>query len=230
MLIGGFQKFSLIDFPEHVSAIIFTQGCPMRCRYCHNPELVIPENYGPIIPAEEVLIFLKNRIGKLDGVVVTGGEPTMHTDLPDFLGQIKDLGYAIKLDTYGHSAEMLEEVISRGLVDYLAMDIKAPLENYKHVTQVGNNPLTLRKSIKLLMQSGLPYEFRTTLTKELLTRSDIFTIAKEIEGAKVYALQNFVSSKTIDPLFLNATPFSQQELLNLKSELEDTYVEQCIIR
>lgn len=230
MKIGGFQKFSLIDFPEHVAAIVFTQGCMMRCRYCHNPELVLPEQFGACIPSEEVIEFLKSRVGKLNGVVVTGGEPTMHADLPDFLKQIKTLGYAVKLDTYGFSPSMMQEVIEKNLVDYIAMDIKAPLDKYVAVTTRENNPIALRKCIQLIMQSGLPYEFRTTITKELLSPEDIIAIAGEIKGARLYALQNFVSSKTIDPLFLTATPFSIQELKHLQEILEERYVQQCIIR
>ena len=230
MHIGGLQKFSLIDFPEHIAAIVFTQGCMMRCRYCHNPELVLPEQFGPIIPLEEILEFLKHRMGKLDGVVITGGEPTMHADLPDFLEQIKALGYAIKLDTNGFSPSMLQRVIEKKLVEYIAMDIKAPLDKYVKVTTQESNPIALRNCIQLIMNSGLPYEFRTTLAKEFLSAEDILAIAEEIKGAEVYALQNFVVSKTIDPLFLNATPFPLQELKELQEVLEERYIRRCVIR
>lgn len=183
MKIGGLIKFTLIDFPGKPAAVIFTQGCNFRCRYCHNPELVYPQLYQPVMPTEDVLAFLKRRQGTLEGVVVTGGEPTLHEGLLDFLAQIKAMGYAVKLDTNGSRPEVLKEALDRKLVDYVAMDLKAPLEKYSVITGVGANPAVLRQSIELLQNAGIGYEFRTTYDKEVLTDEDIQTIQQTVAGS-----------------------------------------------
>ncbi|OQX50761.1 MAG: anaerobic ribonucleoside-triphosphate reductase activating protein [Candidatus Cloacimonas sp. 4484_209] len=140
MKIGGFQKVSLIDYPGKICAIVFTRGCNFRCPYCHNPELVLPENYSPLIPEEEIFSFLEKRRGKLDAVEITGGEPTLQEDLTEFIRKIKEMGFLVKLDTNGSFPSVLEKVIYSGLVDYIAMDVKAPLEKYRQVRlQRGRN-------------------------------------------------------------------------------------------
>ena len=150
MLIGGFQKTSMIDYPEKIAAIVFTQGCNFRCPYCHNPELVT--GIDKIADEQAVLDFLETRKGKLDGVVVTGGEPCLQKTLPDFLKKLKDKGFAVKLDTNGSKFEMLKDVIDQKLVDYVAMDIKAPLIKYElvaHTKELDINSIC--KSINLIM-------------------------------------------------------------------------------
>lgn len=173
MKIGGLVKFTLIDFPGRPAAIVFTQGCNFRCRYCHNPELVYPHLFTEPMAEEEVWSFLERRQGTLEGVVVSGGEPTLHEDLPAFMARLKALGYATKLDTNGSRPAVLKELIEKKLVDFIAMDLKAPLEKYAAITGVEISPAVLEESMKLIRQSGLAYEFRTTYDKEVLTDDDI---------------------------------------------------------
>ena len=182
MKIGGLIKFTLIDYPGRVSAVVFTQGCNFRCRYCHNPELVYPHLVQPSMPTEEVMAFLRRRQGTLEGVVVTGGEPTLQPDLLDFLQQIKHLGYYIKLDTNGTKPDVLKAAIEQKLVDYIAMDLKAPLPKYSTITGVEFETAVLQKSMELIRASGLPYEFRTTYDKEVLTDGDIEAISQSVQG------------------------------------------------
>lgn len=230
MVIGGFQRFSLIDYPGKICAIIFTQGCNFRCPYCHNPELIDLCVCGDPISEEEIFAFLKKRRGKLDAVEVTGGEPTLHPDLVEFLEKIREMDYLVKLDTNGSRPEMLEEVIERRCVDYLAMDVKSSLGRYKEVVRCGVDVEKIRKSIQLIMGSGLRYELRTTVASPLVGRDDILEIGNLIKGAEVYALQRFVSSKTLSPELLNGTDYSDEELEELKNAMERNYVTKCIVR
>jgi len=147
MLIGGFQRFSLIDYPGKICAIVFTQGCNFRCPYCHNPELVNPELFEAPIPEGNILSFLANRKGKLDAVEITGGEPTLQPDLMDFMSELKNHQYLVKLDTNGSNPGIISEAIERDLVDYLAMDVKAPLERYQEITNSGVDPAKIEHSI-----------------------------------------------------------------------------------
>ncbi len=188
MKIGGLIKFTLIDFPGRPAAVVFTQGCNFRCRYCHNPELVYPHMFAEPVAMEEIYAFLKRRQGTLEGVVVSGGEPTLHEDLPSFMGDLKAMGYATKLDTNGTRPEMLKKLLDAKLLDYIAMDIKAPLEKYSLITGVDFNPEVLRQSMDMIRNSGLEYEFRTTYDKEVLTDADISTITQRLDG-KNYRVQ-----------------------------------------
>ena len=189
MKIGGLIKFTLIDYPGHVAAVVFTQGCNFRCRYCHNPELVYPHLLQESMPKDDVLSFLRKRKGTLEGVVITGGEPTLHLGLMDFMAEIKALGYKIKLDTNGTKPEVLQEAIDRQLVDFVAMDLKAPLEKYSLITGVEFDPKIIQKSMDMIVASGLPYEFRTTYDKEVLTDGDIQAISDSVQG-KNYRVQD----------------------------------------
>lgn len=182
MKIGGLIKFTLIDFPGRPAAVIFTQGCNFRCRYCHNPELVYPHLLQTSMPEEDLMAFLRRRQGTLEGVVVTGGEPTLQPDLLRFLADIKAMGYFVKLDTNGTRPEVIKEAISKKLVDYIAMDLKAPLDKYSLITQVEFEPATLQQSMDIIRQSGLGYEFRTTYDQEVLTDEDIKAISDSIQG------------------------------------------------
>ncbi len=188
MKIGGLLKFTLIDFPGRPAAMIFTQGCNFRCRYCHNPELVYPHMFTEPVAEEEIDAFLKRRQGTLEGIVVSGGEPTIFDDLPQFLAKIKSYGYAIKLDTNGTRPDMIKELLDKKLVDFIAMDLKAPLEKYALITGVPANPTVLQKSMDLIRQAGIGYEFRTTYDKEVLTDADIEAISKLV-GGKHYRVQ-----------------------------------------
>lgn len=173
MKFGGLVKFTLIDFPGCPAAIVFTQGCNFRCRYCHNPELIYPHLFTEPMPEEEIESFLQRRKGTLEGVVVSGGEPTLHEDLPQFLSHLKSLGYKTKLDTNGSRPEVLKNLIDNKLIDFIAMDLKAPLEKYALITGVDTNEAVIKQSITLIQNSGLPHEFRTTYDKEVLTDEDI---------------------------------------------------------
>lgn len=204
MIIGGLQKTSLLDFPEKIAAIVFTVGCNFRCGYCHNPELI---NGGAKI--EDVFEFLKTRQGKLDGVVITGGEPCLQKDLPEFIKQVKELGFAVKLDTNGSFPEMLEKVLPD--LDYVAMDIKAPLEKYSQIVNVDVDTSKILKSIEILKNGGVDYEFRTTVVKSQLSFEDFEKIGQLIQGAPRYYLQKFVASKILDKSLENEKTYSTEE-------------------
>lgn len=188
MKLGGLVKFTLIDFPGMPAAIVFTQGCNFRCRYCHNPELVYPHLFQESVPEEEIMTFLKRRQGTLDGVVVSGGEPTLQPDLVRFMADIKALGYKTKLDTNGTRPEVIKELIDKKLVDFIAMDLKAPFTKYADITGVETNETVIRQSMDLICQSGLAYQFRTTYDKEVLTDEDIAAISLAVNG-KNYKVQ-----------------------------------------
>lgn len=228
MLIGGFQKTSLIDYPKKIAAIVFTHGCNFRCHYCHNPELVTGAE--KIADENAILDFLDTRKGKLDGIVVTGGEPCLQKDLPDFLEKLKDKGFDVKLDTNGSRFDMLENVVLKGLVDYIAMDIKAPLTKYKKIIDTDIDIAEIENSINLIMSCGIDYEFRTTVTEALLTVEDFEEIGATVEGAKKYFLQNFVYSKILDEGFKDAKPFTHAELDRVAKILLDHGIEQVHIR
>ena len=220
MRIGGLQEASLIDYPGKICCIIFTRGCNFRCPYCHNPELVESSRYGELLNEDDFFSFLKRREGKLDAVSVTGGEPTLQPDLTDFLKRVKKKGFAVKLDSNGSDPEKLKELLEQGLVDYAAMDVKAPLEAYERVVKAPVNAKTIRESIQIIKNIAPDYEFRTTWVRELLKPEDILEIAKEIKGAKNYFLQNFVSSKTLSTEAESYTTFSEEDLEKIRPKLE----------
>jgi len=227
MKLGGWQRCSLIDFPGKVSAVLFTEGCSFRCPFCHNPGLVLPQQFSPPQLSEEIVLdFLKKRQGKLDGVVISGGEPTIHADLPRFMQTIKGMGFAIKLDTNGDHPDIIEQLIAEKLVDYFAMDRKASLPRYEKISGVKIDPQDIVKSSQLIMQSGVPYEFRTTLVRELHPKEEAALIAQEIAGADRYVLQQFRPLITLDTKLQTATPYSDEEMDAL-CELARPFVKEC---
>ena len=219
MKIGGFQKVSLIDYPGKISAIVFTQGCNFRCPFCHNPELVDPERFEGLIPEAEILSFLEKRRGRLDAVVITGGEPTLQPELIPFVIHLKAMGYLIKLDTNGARPEVLEDMLGRGLLDYVAMDIKAPMERYDEVTKTKTDTKRILRSISLIMGSGVDYEFRTTAVKSLLEPLELEAIGRLIPGARRFVLQKFVPTKTLDRNYLHEPTYSDGELKAVVEQL-----------
>ncbi len=229
MFIGGFQKTSLIDYPGKICAIVFTVGCNFRCGYCHNPELVLSDKFPQRIPEKEILTFLSKRQKKLDAVTITGGEPTLHADLIDFMRSIKKLGFLIKLDSNGTLPQILKKIIDNHLVDYLAMDIKAPLEKYSQIAGVNVDTDKIKQSIELIMNSKLAYEFRTTIVKSQLNKDDLIKIGELIKGAELYALQKFIPTKANNKLFLKETTYSDLEFDQLKKTLEPC-VKKCVVR
>ena len=210
-IINGLQKSTLIDFPKKIASIVFSQGCNFRCGYCHNPELLSLNIPKTQISAEEVLSFLKTRKGKLDGVVVTGGEPTLQSGLYDFIKAIQELGFLVKLDSNGSNPKILEKLINDNLLDYIAMDIKAPLEKYSEITNVKINTENIKKSIELIKNSPVDYEFRTTVIKSQLSFDDFEKIGKLLNGAKRYYLQKFIASKIYDETLKDETTYSNEE-------------------
>lgn len=228
MFIGGIQKSSLIDYPEKISAIVFTQGCNFRCPYCHNPELLLVKCETDFT-VSHFIDFLKTRIGKLDGVAITGGEPTLHKNLPDFIKQIKELGFCVKLDTNGTNPDMLKNLINGNLIDYIAMDIKAPINKYHQITCSKTNTDKILKSIELLKKSNIDFEFRTTIVKSQLSMNDFEAIGKLIDGTSKYYLQKFLPTKTFNNDFINQTTYSDEDFAKIKGIIEK-YVKNVKLR
>jgi len=227
MKIGGIQKCSLIDYPGKISAILFTVGCNFHCPYCHNPELV--NETATLISEDEVFAFLKRRQNILDAVTITGGEPTIHDDLIQFIHDIKDLGYLVKLDTNGTNPSVVKKIQEEKLVDYIAMDIKSPLAKYSKTVDRPVDEQKIKESIELLKRGTIPYEFRTTVLKSLLSFDDMRTIGSEISGAKTYYLQKFVPTITLNPAFLRETTYNDSEFEEMQKLMQE-YVGECTIR
>ena len=195
MKICGLQKTTLLDFPGHVAATVFTGGCNFRCPFCHNAGLVLPDRLEEAsITEDEVMSFLKKRAGMLDGVAITGGEPLLHTDMPEFLEKIKNLGYKIKLDTNGSNPKLLKEIVNAGLVDRVAMDIKNAPTEYNKTAGCSVDMEKIEESKDFLLTGTCDYEFRTTVVKGIHTKESLIAAAKWISGAKEYYLQQFKDS------------------------------------
>ena len=198
MQIHGFHKLTLLDYPGNLAATIFLGGCNMRCPFCHNASLVINPSSQPAIPAEEVIDNLRRRIGVLEGVCITGGEPTLYPDLPEFIQKIKSMNFKVKLDTNGTNPDMIKALLRENMIDYVAMDIKNSQEKYSLTTGTQQPQLQLLdETIHYLITSTYDYEFRTTIVKELHSKEDILSIAHWIQGAKAYYLQSYRDSGDI---------------------------------
>ena len=250
MLIGGLQKLTLIDYPEKVACTVFLIGCNFRCGYCHNPELVLVKKIKKqeVISKEEFFDFLKERKGLLAGVVISGGEPTIHKELPDFIKNIRKFDFLIKLDTNGSNPEILRMLINNKLIDYVAMDIKAPLglkfqipnsklqtnskskiSKYEQVTRTKIDINKIKKSIEIIKNSGINYEFRTTVVPGIHIKQDIIQLAQEIAPAKKYYLQNFRPEEVADKELRKVSPYSNEYLLEIQKEIEQ-FFEACEVR
>lgn len=230
MNIGGFQKVTLIDYPGKIAATVFTVGCNFLCPYCHNSELVDGKKSKnqPRTDQVEILKFLTTRQGLLEGVCITGGEPTLQNDLPDFIKKIKDLGFLVKLDTNGSNPQMLANLLEAKLIDFVAMDIKAPLEKYKKVVGEKINLEDIQRSVELVRQAP-DYEFRTTVLPVLHTRKDILSIGRWLQGSKKYYLQQFKPNKTLDAAFEKEKPFEWEKIANL-SQILKIFFDQVEVR
>ncbi len=205
MDIFGLEKLSLVDFDGYVSATVFTGGCNFRCPFCHNSALVLDVQNLGVIPESDVLDYLSKRKNILEGVCVSGGEPTLYPDLPVFIEKVKTLGYKVKLDTNGTNPEMVKSLYNAGLVDYFAMDIKNDVDNYSKIVGIDNyKTKKVEKTVDFFLSGGAPYEFRTTLIKEYHDFSNIISIANWIKGAKKYFLQKFKDSGTCIKSHLSA--------------------------
>jgi pyruvate formate lyase activating enzyme len=239
MLIGGLEKLTLLDYPDNLAAIVFTQGCNFRCHFCYNPMLVLPHNSValdekdqgcPLVKEEDLFLFLNDRRGKIDGVVISGGEPTLHPDLPDMIKKIRALGYAVKLDTNGTNPGMLSQLIKDALIDYIAMDLKAPWEKYTELVGVAVDLDNLQKSVKMIMSSDLPYEFRSTLVPGLHNEEDIRKMGAIIQGANRWYLQKFKpDTSLVNPDFENKTTFLDKDLIKF-ALIGSEFVKECRAR
>ncbi|MFH0891731.1 MAG: anaerobic ribonucleoside-triphosphate reductase activating protein [Candidatus Falkowbacteria bacterium] len=252
MIIGGLQKFSLLDYPGQVAAIVFTQGCNFRCPFCYNPMLVVPslggtkdiiessseeiqKSYSQFRPQGQIseddfFVFLKSRAGKLDAIVITGGEPTLHFDLTGFAARVKALGYKIKLDTNGTNPEMIEKLFLGNLVDYIAMDIKGAPEKYSRFTGNKDDLDKIRKSIIMIMGGRVPYEFRTTVVPAFTRIDDIDQMGSMIEGAETWWLQRFKSDTSLIDKGLENTDVPSDESMEEMRRRGLKYAKNCRLR
>lgn len=239
MIIGGLEKLSLIDFPGCISAVVFTKSCNFRCHFCYNPMLVLTNGEGEIknkeedrslISEEDLFLYLESRTGKIDGVVISGGEPTLQSDLKDFIIKLKKMNLKVKLDTNGTDPDIVKNLIDNKLIDYVAMDFKGPLDKYDQVVAVKVDIEKIKKSIKLLMKNKVPYEFRTTLVPGLHILDDILIMAKEIKGAKKWFLQKFKSdTNLVNNNFRNKEAFFTSDI-EKAIEKAQKYVPNCQMR
>ena len=212
MRIGGFQKMTVLDYPGKIAATVFTYGCNLRCPFCHNASLVVDDS--ALLDENEIFAYLARRKGILDGVCVSGGEPLLQPDIEDVLLRIRSLGLSVKLDTNGTLPHRLADVIGKGLVDYVAMDVKNSPQKYAETTGCENIDLdAVKESVQRLMHSGIPYEFRTTVVRELHTERDIEEIGRWLSGAEQYFLQGFIDSGNLIGQGLSAYGKEEMERL-----------------
>ena len=233
MVFGGIQKSSLIDYPGKISCVLFVAGCNFRCPYCHNPSLVIPHSVSREwgIEEEKIFRFLDSRRSFLDGVVLSGGEPTLHPGIVPFCEKIKHMGYPVKLDTNGGRPGVIDHLIRKDLVDYIAMDIKTLPELYNAFFKTDCSPGELLSSIQLIMKCGKDHEFRTTCVRPMVDDRIIEGIARLIKGAHLYAIQKFVSKEVLRPEFCQGldSGYSDEELFCFKS-IAEKWVKECVVR
>lgn len=227
MKIAGLRKLTLLDFPGRVACVVFTNGCNFRCPFCHNASLVVPKGGHEDISENDFFAFLKKRKGVLDGVVITGGEPTLAHGLYDFIVAVKAAGYPVKLDTNGSFPDKLKPLLTDKLLDYVAMDIKTTPENYEHVAGVKVDMDKLKESIDRIRKSGIPHEFRTTVVKGLHTADDIVSIAKMLGADETYYLQGFVDSG--DVLTEGCEAFSREEMHEILEKAKE-FCPKCELR
>lgn len=233
MLISGIQKFTAIDFPGKIATIIFTPGCNFRCGFCYNREFVLLEEIAKMkddfIPEKAVLNFLKTRVNKIDGVVISGGEPTLQKDLEEFIDQVKELGFLVKLDTNGTDHKTLKKLVNEKKIDNVAMDIKTSFDNYKNLVGQNINLDDIKESLNFLKTNIIPYEFRTTVVGGVHTPKVFKKMGKMLKGAKKLYLQNFRSQTTLDPEFASKKPLTRNEL-NEAIEILSGYIDEVRIR
>jgi len=228
MKIGGFQKTSLLDYPDRISAIVWTSGCNFRCPFCYNKSLAL--GAAELFPQDEILSFLSKRKALLEGVVISGGEPLLHDDLIDFIKRIKDLRLLVKIDTNGAFPERLSELLEQQLVDYVAMDVKAPKKKYPELTGVGTDLSKIEASIDLLKTKAPAYEFKTTFIPGLLTKEDIIEIAQWLKGADTYFLQQFkIKTPLLSPTLETIVPYPREYLVETLKDIQP-FFKRCKVR
>lgn len=227
VMIKGWQKLSLIDYAPYAASIVFLGGCNFRCGYCHNPSLVLNFVDLPTIDEKEVLSYLEQKKKWIDGVCITGGEPTLYRDLPEFITKFKNIGMKVKLDTNGTNPSMIQKVMND--VDFFAMDIKSTLDNYSKVVNVEINKDTLQKSIDLIRNSG-DYEFRTTVIPGVVDKEEIQKIGQWLKGSKKYAIQNFKGGKPlVDNALRGIRSYTPSELAEMVT-IAKNYFDEVILR
>lgn len=228
MNIQGLQKLTLLDYPGKMACTIFTAGCNLRCPFCHNSRLVInPENRSEYSD-EEIFTFLKKRVGVLDGVAITGGEPLLQNDIEDFIGRVRELGYSVKLDTNGTFPDKLRSLVEKGLVDYIAMDIKNSPELYAETVGISGYDISkIKESIAFLLEGKVNYEFRTTVVREFHSVFGMNSLGEMIKGAKRHFLQGFIDSGELIGFGMSAVP--KEEMERMKNIMLQ-YVDECEIR
>ena len=228
MKIGGFQKTSLLDYPDRISAIVWTSGCNFRCPFCYNKNLAL--GTAELFPQDEILSFLSKRKALLEGVVISGGEPLLHDDMIDFIKRIKDLRLLVKIDTNGAFPERLSELLEQQLVDYVAMDVKAPKKKYPELTGVDIDLSKIEASIDLLKTKAPAYEFKTTFIPGLLTKEDIIEIAQWLKGADTYFLQQFkIKTPLLSPTLETIVPYPREYLVETLKEIQP-FFKRCKVR
>jgi len=224
MKFGGFQKTSLLDFPDRISSILFTVGCNLRCPFCHNGRLILDPK-PPFLSEEDALKILLSRKKYVEAVVITGGEPTMNRDLPEFIRKLKENGFQVKLDTNGFYPETLRECLP--YLDYVAMDVKTSLEKYKLLG--ARDTENLLRSIRIIMEEKVDYEFRNTVVPRIVDKEDIIKIGKVVEGAKRFAFQQFRPGETLDKSFNDVKPYPEGLIFKF-SKIMEKYVSEVILR
>ncbi len=228
MQINGFNKLTLLDYPGHLAATIFLGGCNMRCPFCHNASLVIKVSTQPVVPIEEVLSTLSKRVGVLEGVCITGGEPTLYPELPNLIKEIKELGFRVKLDTNGTNPSMMKSLATDKLIDYIAMDIKNSQKKYKMTSGMANLDLVnIEESVSFLLSGTIDYEFRTTIVKEFHTKEDILSIGEWLKGSDSYYLQSYKDSGDVILPGLNS---HTKETLTEFVEILTPFIKQVSLR
>ncbi len=234
MIFKGFQKTSLIEYPGKIASIVWVAGCNFRCPFCYNLDLVLNPEKLDSITEEEVINHLKENKKWIDALAITGGEPTLHEDLPDFIKKVKELNLLVEIETNGTNPAMLDYLIKNKLVDYIAFDIKAPLifEEYKKATRIINKKLfeNIKKSISLVMNSNIDYEFRITVVPKLHNKEKLIQIAKQLKGIKRFCLQQFKNDVPLmENSFKNVKPYSKKELEEFYNEIKD-YFKECKLK
>ena len=229
----GFIKTSLIEYPGKIVSVAFVGGCNFRCPFCQNPDLVLNSRNLPSISEKEVLDHLLSKKKWLDGLVITGGEPMLEEDLPNFMSKIKKEGFLVEVETNGTNPGMLRDLVRKSLVDYLALDIKSRLEweKYRKAAGIVDEPLfrNVKESVKILLRSNIDYELRTTVVPGLVNAEDLISVVRDLEGARRYVLQQFVPKVTLDKQYQKIEPYSKAQLVGMKEKIADC-VEFCEIR
>ena len=224
MKFSGLQKISLIDYPDKIASVLFTPGCNLRCGFCHNWRIVVDPK-PPFLHEAQALEILEKRKQYVDAVVVTGGEPCMHKELPKFLAKLKCNGFLVKLDTNGFYPEVLEECL--GYVDYVAMDVKTCLDKYNRLG--ASDTSSLRQSVEMLKMGKVPCEFRTTAVPELVTSDDVACIGELVKGSKTHVFQQFVPKDTLDKRFESIKPYSAETIEAFAGTMRK-YAENTLLR